>query len=242
VFSKDKAVSAKASYKTVFRSILDSNLPAQEKSRKRLLDEALVLVGAGSLTSAHFLRLTTFYLCENPEMMRKLKAELEQAMPDPNVVPSLPELEKLPYMHTIVQETFRLTYGVAHRVQRLAPDESLHFHGWVIPPNTPCSMSGVQVHINPELFPEPSEFVPERWADPNEDRRLSKYLLNFGRGTRSCIGMELANAEVHYALAVVMRRFDFELFETDITDVEMKHDYFNPLPKLDSKGIRVIVK
>lgn len=42
-------------------------------------------------------------------------------------------------------------------------------------------------------------------------------------------------------LANVFRRFTFELFDTDYSDIELKHDFFLPSPKLDSKGIRVKV-
>lgn len=52
----------------------------------------------------------------------------------------------------------------------------------------------------------------------------------------------LALAELSIALAMVFTRFDFELYETDISDVKLAHDYFIPFPKQDSKGIRVKVK
>jgi len=42
-------------------------------------------------------------------------------------------------------------------------------------------------------------------------------------------------------MAALFRRFRFELFETDVPDVELKHDFFLPSPKLDSKGVRVKV-
>ena len=42
--------------------------------------------------------------------------------------------------------------------------------------------------------------------------------------------------------AMIFRRFRLELYETDITDVELKHDLFLPFAKLDSKGVRVRVK
>lgn len=43
-------------------------------------------------------------------------------------------------------------------------------------------------------------------------------------------------------MAAVFRNFEFELYQTDLTDVELAHDFFLPSPKLDSKGVRVLVK
>jgi hypothetical protein len=42
-------------------------------------------------------------------------------------------------------------------------------------------------------------------------------------------------------MAAVFRRFEFELFETDLSDVEMAHDFLMPSPRLDSKGVRARV-
>ena len=43
-------------------------------------------------------------------------------------------------------------------------------------------------------------------------------------------------------LAALFRNFDFELYYTDISDVEFAHDFFAPSPRLDSKGVRIKVK
>ena len=51
----------------------------------------------------------------------------------------------------------------------------------------------------------------------------------------------LAYMEAYIALASVMRRFSFQLYETDASDIEVAHDFFLPCAKLDSKGVRVNV-
>lgn len=52
----------------------------------------------------------------------------------------------------------------------------------------------------------------------------------------------LANAELYMTLAGVFRSFKFDLYQTDISDVELAHDFFLPHPKMDSKGVRVKVR
>jgi hypothetical protein len=47
--------------------------------------------------------------------------------------------------------------------------------------------------------------------------------------------------ELYILLAQIFRRFKLELYETDISDVELAHDFFLPSPRLDSKGVRVRV-
>lgn len=101
------------------------------------------------------------------------------------------------------------------------------------------------IHDNPTIFPSPRTFIPDRWLDldgkPNT--RLQKYIIPFSRGSRQCVGMNLAYAEMYHTVAAIFApgRFQFELFETDSSDVETAHDWFNPFPKQDSKGIRLLV-
>ena len=60
--------------------------------------------------------------------------------------------------------------------------------------------------------------------------------------TLSSCFFSLAFAELYIAIAMVFTRFEFELFETDESDVKMEHAYLVPYPKWDSKGIRVKIK
>ena len=92
---------------------------------------------------------------------------------------------------------------------------------------------------NPDIFPDPMEFKPEPWV---ENPRLDKYLLSFSKGSRICVGTNLAMEELYLATATVSRRMDMELFGTDHTDINIEYDNYTPRAKLDSKGIGVLVK
>ena len=67
--------------------------------------------------------------------------------------------------------------------------------------------------------------------------------MSFSKGSRQCAGLNLAYAEFYLTLAAVFApgKYKWELYETDITDVELKHDFLNTSPKLDSKGIRAVI-
>lgn len=49
-------------------------------------------------------------------------------------------------------------------------------------------------------------------------------------------------AEMHMCLSALFRKYQFELFETDESDIKLAHDFFLVSPKLDSKGVRVFAK
>jgi cytochrome P450 len=113
---------------TIFHGLLsNSSLPESEKSTSRLVDEARILLAAGTDTTANTLAAITYHLLANPEILRKLKIELEGAIPDPDAMPESSKIESLPYLTAVIQEGIRLHPGVSIRQDRVAPDEDLFF-------------------------------------------------------------------------------------------------------------------
>jgi cytochrome P450 len=248
---------------TIFESLRDNPaLPPQEKTVKRLTDEGAVLLLAGSETPAKVMAMIHYHLVANPAKLERLREELRTVMggqlnPAKGELPSLHDLEKLPYLNAVVTEGLRLHNGITARAQRVAPTETIMYGEWAIPPGTPLSTISYFVHYNPEIFPNPRAFIPERWLDtsrqgtPSADgsgnppnltsHRLKNYLVAFGKGTRGCIGYNLAYAELYMSIAGVHGRFETEAWETDLRDVDFERDWFIPQPWVGTKGIRVLV-
>ena len=224
---------------SIINELLESDIPESEKTVKKVAGVAATLVSAGSTTTVHFLKTTIFFILADANIHAKLKAELQQAMPDPQQIPSLSTLEQLPYLSAVVKEGGRFTHGVSSRLARVAPGQDFRFGEWVLPAGTTISMTHVLQHNNPDVFPDSTAFRPERWLD---NQKLDRHLVNFSRGARGCIGTNLAKVEMYLTLAALFRRFDFELFETDRSDVDLAHDFTIPYARMDSKGMRVLVK
>lgn len=203
--------------------------------------------------------MATYHLLARPEILAKLKTELKSAVPNREVQPiPLPALENCQYLVAVVQEALRLSYGVTARLQRISPDKEMVFQdqtskkNWVIPPGTPVSMTTVLVHNDPSIFPDPHLFRPERWI---ENPRLDRFLVSFSKGSRQCLGIYLAYAEIYLCLYAIFSRFGsrgpqgvvrtdedegvLELFETGLSDVEFHADAFLPLASKDSQGVRI---
>ena len=216
------------------------------------------MLGAGTLTTSWALTVATFYLLFIPSVLLRLKTELLSAIPnaDSSNTP-ISTLERLPYLTAIINESLRLSYGATSRLQRVCPDESLAFTDsttqkqYSIPPNTPVSMTSLLVHHDESIFSDSHSFNPERWiTEPG----LRRYLVSFSKGSRQCIGINLAYAELYCCLARLFRKFGskdvkfdddkgyLELWETDEDDVRTVADGFVPLVKEGSKGVRIKVR
>jgi cytochrome P450 len=102
------------------------------------------------------------------------------------------------------------------------------------------------MHHNEAIYPKSFDFIPERWLGgpkgPDGEKSLSRYMTSFGEGTRICLGINLAYAEITMVLATLFRRFEFDLFETSYEDVRIVREVLAPDPSPKSKGIRVLVR
>ncbi|KAK8137099.1 cytochrome P450 [Apiospora sp. TS-2023a] len=255
---------------TVFGELLASSLPEREKSMKRIADEAAAVLAAGTETTSWTLSVITYHLLAQPAMRDRLAAELRGAgvSDDPGQpLPVWTALEKLPYLGAVLQEGLRLSYGVSARTARVATHEDLVYCGewtpggggrgrgdaavpvrleYVIPRGYAVGMSSAISHHDESVWPDSHAFLPERWLDDKMQRRkeLERYQLAFSKGSRACIGMQLAYCELHLCLSALALRVlpHMRLYETTELDVRYDHDMFLPLTHEDSKGVRVLVE
>jgi cytochrome P450 len=261
---------------TIFHAILQGDLPEKEKSPDRLWQDGQVVVIAGTLTTAAALSEITYHLLRQPSELRTLKHELANAMPDDPTAPlDTVKLEQLPYLSAVIKEGLRLSSGISTRLQRIATDETLIYTAktrtptrddskksttststvvaekqYVLRPGIPLSMTGLLIHHSPTYFADPMTFRPQRWID---DPGLEAYLVPFSRGTRACVGLNLAYAELYATVATVFRRYGspevrfpedtgfLELYDTSYKDIEIIGDGVTPLYRPDSKGVRITV-
>ncbi|OLN86891.1 Trichodiene oxygenase 2 [Colletotrichum chlorophyti] len=239
----------------VFAELFDSDLPPEEKTTYRLTSEGAVMMIAGTETTSFTLTLITLYVLSNPRILEKLTRELRTVVKDPEHLPNWPTLEGLPYLGAVIAEGLRLAPGLASRTARIATEEDLVYRGkWAprgpgseaevnhfIPRGYAVGMSAMVTHLDERIFPGAREFAPERWLDMNGQRRrdLDKAFLPFSKGTRQCLGMSLAYAELYIALAaLVLRVFPhMELYDTTEKEVEYDHDLGVPVPA-SPKGVR----
>lgn len=177
-------------HRTIVHEILDSKLPPHDKSFQRVFEDVSSVSGAGLETIGGALRLIFFHVFSNPEILQKLRAELDDAKAKNLDVTDLKVLEQLPYLTSTLMEGLRLSPGTATRMARIAPDRDLFYKEWRIPAGTPVGMTTILLHTDEKLYPEPYTFHPERWMDGTGSRASEKVYAPFSKGTRMCLGMQ----------------------------------------------------
>lgn len=182
--------------------------------RQRIADMNTFIV-AGHETTSHSLTMMFVCICKNPEVKRKLQAELDgaidkEAMNDKAKFPSISVLRSLPYLSMCINEAMRLfpTVGAGSKRCTLA---DIDYEGMHIPRGSVCVLHYFSM-FRPHWLEKAHEFIPERWEEdaPHRDD-LRSLLMPFATGGRNCIGQNLAKVELVMIAAYVLRFFDFEL-------------------------------
>ncbi|GAD93027.1 predicted protein [Paecilomyces variotii No. 5] len=211
----------KTARRTIFDDLTDPSLLPHERTLHHLEDEATELLTAGTEATGETLARTIYYLSENKEILHRLRAELKQVMPTSTNTAALQELEQLPFLTAVINESLRLSYGLLGRLPRVAPNEVLKYDDYIIPAGTPMSSATYFIHRDPTIFPDPEKFDPTRWINESEnDKHLKRYLVPFTRGSRACLGINLVYMTLYMTIACFVRRFDMEIHDTQLEDIQ----------------------
>ncbi|KAK3386528.1 cytochrome P450 [Podospora didyma] len=220
---KEISMGTKPPRRTIFHELIDP--PSSEsddegdgkKERPKLSDniifaDAVNVTGAGAETTGSTIGRAIFEVISNPEIYSTLTRELEEALPDPDPNTfSLVALEKLPYLNGVIKEALRLNPGLPGHLPRVVPPggAGATFNGCTLPPGASVSMSAWTLHHNKDAFPHPERFDPTRWIDALSEvhRARDRCMIPFGRGSRNCLGQNLALAELYYSVAAIFRKF-----------------------------------
>ena len=175
-------------------------------------DELITILMAGHETTATALAWALYELGRHPAELERLRAEIETLgeKPDPD------QIIKLPYLSGVCNETLRL-HTLLPEVARVVTSP-LKLFQYTIPPGSFVTVSVMGIHHDPELYPEPDRFIPDRFLN----RTYTPFeFLPFGGGHRRCLGAGLSDYEMRIALAEIVINWEFEPASVE---KEIRHD------------------
>jgi cytochrome P450 family 135 len=156
-------------------------------SDAEIRDELLTLLVAGHETTATALSWAVERLTRHPEKLERLRAEAlagEEA-----------------YLTATIQETLRLRPVIVLVIRKLT--EAVQIGGYELPAGSRVTPSIYLVHRDPEIYPEPERFLPERFLD-NPPGTYT--WIPFGGGVRRCLGAAFAQFEMQVVLRELVKR------------------------------------
>lgn len=213
----------------------------------QIASELLDHLSAGHETSAITLTFLFYELSLRPTLQHHLRAELQDLepritltsivnmFPSPSEkrqqqsdLPSFKSLDSLPLLRSILMETLRLHQAIPGPQPRVTPHTStgIQLASYTnIPGDVRVSANAYCLHRNAAVFPNPTSWIPKRWAlNPaaadreKEQARLKemhRWFWTFGSGGRMCIGSNLAMLQMKIIIAAIVSCFRLELVAVD---------------------------
>nr|XP_022315198.1 cytochrome P450 3A24-like isoform X1 [Crassostrea virginica] len=194
--------------------------PEEWKKRGLTVDEitgnAILFMLAGYDTTSSTMTFMAYNLATNPECQDRLINEIDSVLGEE--MPTYDNMQKLDYLDMVFSETLRL-YPPATRTNRCNSEEIV-IDGVKIPKNIELVFPIFAIHRDPNYWPEPEKFDPERFTAENKANRHPYVYLPFGHGPRNCIGQRLAAMEAKCAIVYILQHYRFVTCEE--TEIPLK--------------------
>ena len=192
-------------------------------------DQLITLLLAGHETSATALAWCIYYLARTPEVLGRLRSELDalgaEAPPE--------ALLRAPYLDAVVSETLRIE-PIVTDVLRVCREPFTLANKWTIPAGEVVAVMIVSIMKDARVFPEPERFWPERFLEKKFG--VAEY-LPFGGGARRCLGAAFAEAELALAITELVLRWEIELESAEPERATRKNVTMGP-----ARGVRIRIK
>ncbi|KAI1483449.1 cytochrome P450 [Daldinia eschscholtzii] len=187
---------------------------------KNLVTHLSANVYGGSDTTSIALRSIFYYLGKNMDKMRKLVKEIDDAAAAGKLSQPVSFKEAnthLPYLNAVIKEAMRIHPSAGLIYERFVPAGGDTICGKHIAEGTVVGINPWVTQYDPEVFPDPESFIPERWLDSTEEqlKQMEQSFFNFSAGSRTCIGRHIAMIEISKMVPELLRRFDVSLTYPD---------------------------
>ncbi|NWV68791.1 CP3AC protein, partial [Malurus elegans] len=175
-------------------------------SDEEILAQALIFVFAGYETTSSTLSYMAYNLATHPDVQQRLQDEVDAHLPN-KATPTYNAITQMEYLDMVVNESIRL-YPAGGRLERVCK-KTVEINGVTIPEGMVVLIPAFVLHRDPQYWPEPDEFRPERFSKENKEGIYPYTFLPFGAGPRNCIGMRFALLVVKVAMVVLLQNFSF---------------------------------
>lgn len=196
-------------------AFLDSLLMTRpEIPQDGLLEEITNFAFAGHDTTSTVFAFFIYNLARYQDKQAILFDEIRSVFgDDPNTAITPEQVHQLKYLNLCLKETMRL-YPPVPFVGRQVPEDCV-IGGKFYPKEAGILCGFYWTHRDPNYFPQPLDFIPERFDKETTREKFNPYTFTpFSAGPRNCIGQKFAEYEIKVTVAHLMRNF---VIETDLT-------------------------
>ncbi|XP_019182601.1 PREDICTED: cytochrome P450 CYP736A12-like isoform X2 [Ipomoea nil] len=205
--SKGNTETTKDFVDTILEIMRSGESPVQF-TREHVKSVMLDMLIASMDTSSSVIEWTMSELFRHPEIMEKVKEEIESHVGLDRMVEEK-DLEHFKYLEIVIKESLRM-HPVVPLLLPHAAREDCNVDGFHIPKNATVTVNVWAIGRDPNVWSDPEKFIPERFNKSSVEYRGQDFeLLPFGSGRRSCSGMQLGITVIRLVVAQLIHYFDW---------------------------------
>ncbi|XP_031342172.1 uncharacterized protein LOC116170124 [Photinus pyralis] len=176
-------------------------------SDQSIREEVDTFMFEGHDTTASGISFTLYCLSKHPYAQVQVVEELRTIFSgDKSRESTYQDLQEMKYLEMVIKESMRL-YPPVPLFSRIL-NESASFNGALLPQGFVCALYVLQLHRNPDIFPDPEKFDPDRFLPENSKSRPPYAYVPFSAGLRNCIGQRFAILEMKATISKILRNFE----------------------------------
>ncbi|OXA48962.1 Cytochrome P450 4g1 [Folsomia candida] len=141
---------------------------------------------------------------------------------------SIADIDKLKYIDMVIKESMRRITPTPVIARKVGKDLNLG-NGLMIPKNTTVFIPLHLLHHNPEHYPDPDAFIPERFLPEHVEQRHHYAYQPFSSGPRNCIGKKYAMMELKFVLAKLLYKFEVTSTMKNMDDLNLEYTPFTKI-------------
>ncbi|XP_077297741.1 cytochrome P450 9e2-like [Arctopsyche grandis] len=204
-----------AGFATVVESAIGKQTNKREWTENDIVAQALVFFIAGFETTKTLLTFAIHKLTVNPDIQKTLQIEIDELIAEKGDGLDYSNLMQMKYMDMVVCEALRkwppvpVTDRKCIRSFNLPPPNNSSNKEFTIQAGEGILIPIHAIHHDPQYYPDPEKFDPERFSTENKTNINPLSFLPFGVGPRNCIGSRYALMITKSIIFQLLSKFDF---------------------------------
>ncbi|KAI2473938.1 hypothetical protein C4B38_000040 [Diabrotica virgifera virgifera] len=190
-------------------------------SVNEVVAQGYVFFIAGFETSSTTIEFALFELATHPDIQEKVIKEVKSMLEKSDNEISFEGLKSLTYTEQVINETLRLHPPLPALLRKCNKDYKVPNSDLIIEEGTMLGILVSSIHRDPEIYPDPDVFDPDRFTEENIATRHPMAFMPFGEGPRICIGARFGMISLKVALATIFQ--DFRVTVNEKTQLPLEY-------------------
>ncbi|XP_044260317.1 probable cytochrome P450 6a23 [Tribolium madens] len=206
--------------------LIDLRKEGAEISLDEVIAQCFIFFLAGFETSSTTMTFALYELAKNHQIQDKLRDEIVQVLRKYNDEITYEGITEMKYLDQVIEESLRKYPPLPFVTRTCVMDYKVPHSDLIIEKGRRVILPILALHHDPQFWPEPQNFDPERFNDQNKSLRQQYSYIPFGEGPRFCIGKKFGLTQTKVGLVALIKNYEFSVNSKTTNPLKMAANTF----------------